>query len=60
MKIQKTLNKLENTFEDIIDDLKKPISEIIEVLKRHKKLIVIGVVGYLIYRYLFETDTEEE
>jgi len=59
MNFQKIFDPIKETVKEGVTDLKKPLQQALAVLKKHKKTIVVLIVGYLIYAYLFGDKNEE-
>ena len=50
-KLMKALNKIKEEGEELF-------SKIVEFTKEHKKLIILALLAYVVWRFLFDEDDE--
>jgi hypothetical protein len=59
MEIEKVFTNAEEKIEEIMDGVKKPLDNVVDFIKKHKKIIFMLVILYATYSYLFDEPTEE-
>lgn len=57
MKLDKTIQKVQDQLESLSETLQQPLQGITAFVRKHKKLIVSLAVIYVVYNFLF---SEEE
>lgn len=58
MKIDAVVEKVEGKLMELEKTVEAPIKALIGFVKKHKKLIVILALGYLVVHFLFNEDSE--
>ena len=57
--INKTVDQVEKFIGKVINDAEAPVKKVLDFVKKHKKLIFMIVVAYLVFKYVFGEDGGE-
>ena len=58
-KINTMVEELQNFIESVIDKAEAPVKKVLNFVKKHRKLIFAIVVAYLVFKYVFGEESDE-
>ena len=58
MSLEKSIKKIEKDIDKLLEKADAPIKEVGDFIKGHKKILITLAIIYLVYRYLFEEDSD--